>query len=218
MTTRGQPHRLDKGGQIDRSKPLSFTFNGRRYHGFEGDTLASALLANGLFTIARSLKYHRPRGIVTCGIEEPNALVCVGEGEAARPNVRATELALHDGLVARSQNCWPGPNFDLGAAAGLASGILHAGFYYKTFMWPAGAWSFYEKFIRRAAGLGKPIRQLVVDPGPVDLGGQDDELVLHVDDLVEAGAEQIVVPRWLLLFRSHENPPIGRPQGNHKRC
>ena len=156
MTTRRQTHRLDNGGRIDRSRLLSFTFNGRRFHGFEGDTLASALLANGLCIIARSLKYHRPRGIVACGIEEPNALVCVGEGEAARPNVRATELALHDGLIARSQNCWPGPNFDLGAAAGLASRFLHAGFYYKTFMWPAGAWSFYEKIIRRAAGLGPP--------------------------------------------------------------
>lgn len=144
--------RLQGAACIRRGTPISFTFNGRRLTGFEGDTLASALLANGERVVARSFKLHRPRGIVAAGVEEPNAIVTVGEGAWAVPNLRATEVELHDGLVARSVNCWPGPNLDVGAVAGLFSRLLPAGFYYKTFKWPG--WWLYEGVIRRAAGLG----------------------------------------------------------------
>ena len=144
-------NRLPEGGRIDRTRPLAFTFDGSAFSGFAGDTLASALLANGVRLTARSFKYHRPRGVMSAGSEEPNMLVRVGE----RPNLRATEVPLHDGLVAASQNRWPSRRFDLGAVAGLASPIIGAGFYYKTFMRPSGAWPFYERFIRRAAGLGR---------------------------------------------------------------
>jgi len=144
--------RLPAGGQINRDKTLSFRFNGKQYQGFEGDTLASALLANNVRLIARSFKYHRPRGIVSAGPEEPNALVQV-HGTDDEPNLRATTLKLYEGLDASSINCWPGPSFDLGAINSLLSPLLPAGFYYKTFM--LGRWDRYAKFIRRAAGLGK---------------------------------------------------------------
>ncbi len=149
-------HRLPAGGRIDRSRPLGFTFNGTRYQGFAGDTLAAALLANGIHLVGRSFKYHRPRGIVTAGPEEPNALVQLGTGARTEPNVRATQIELHDGLIARSQNCWPSVEFDVGAFSNLLSPLFPAGFYYKTFMWPPSWWrSVYEGAIRRAAGLGK---------------------------------------------------------------
>ena len=148
------PEHVLAGGLIDRSKPLSFTFDGRSYQGFSGDSLASALLANGLRVVGRSFKYHRPRGILGSGAEEPNALVTLEEPGGLEPNLRATEIPLRNGLRARSQNCWPGPGFDLGAVLGLAAPLLSAGFYYKTFLKPAGAWRLYEKAIRRLAGLG----------------------------------------------------------------
>lgn len=151
-----QPNRLNNLGTIDRTKPLRFTFNNRSYTGYQGDTLASALIANGVDLIGRSFKYHRPRGIFSAGSEEPNALVTVGQSIDARPNLRATEIVLENGLVARSQNCWPSVDWDLGAVTGLVSRIIGAGFYYKTFMWPAKAWKTYEYFIRHAAGLGSP--------------------------------------------------------------
>ena len=150
-----QAFRLPLGGRIDRGKPLNFTFNGRAYQGYAGDTLASALLANGVHLVARSFKYHRPRGIVSAGPEEPNALVRVGSGARALPNLPATMVELYDGLEAASINCWPGVGFDFGAVANLFSRLLPPGFYYKTFMWPRGAWMWYEKFIRNAAGLGR---------------------------------------------------------------
>ncbi len=150
-----QPFRRGQGGQIDRSRTLAFTFDGRHYRGHPGDSLASALLANGVRLVGRSFKYHRPRGIVAAGVEEPNALLRLGEGAMAEPNRRATATELFDGLVAESQNRWPSLAFDLGQAGDLASRILPAGFYYKTFMWPPRAWTFYERFIRRAAGLGR---------------------------------------------------------------
>lgn len=146
--------RLASGGRIDRSKPISFRFNGRTYGGFAGDTLASALLANGVHLVARSFKYHRPRGIVAAGAEEPNALVQLGSGARSEPNVRATQIELVEGLVAKSQNCWPSVGFDMGALGDRLSRLLPAGFYYKTFMWPASFWMRYEYFIRHAAGLG----------------------------------------------------------------
>jgi sarcosine oxidase subunit alpha len=149
-----QPFRLPLGGGIDRGRTLNFTFNGRAYQGHAGDTLASALLANGVHLVARSFKYHRPRGIVSAGPEEPNALVRIGSGARALPNLPATMVELYDGLEAASINCWPRVGFDLGAAANLVSSFLPAGFYYKTFMWPRRGWMWYEQFIRRAAGIG----------------------------------------------------------------
>ncbi|MBN8942766.1 MAG: sarcosine oxidase subunit alpha family protein [Rhizobiales bacterium] len=151
------PFRLPSGGRIDRARPVHFNFDGRTYQGFAGDTLASALIANGVHLIGRSFKYHRPRGFVTAGSDEPNALVGVGAVETRyTPNLRATQVEIHDGLVAESQNRWPSLGFDLGAANELVSAFLPAGFYYKTFMWPRAAWKkLYEPIIRRAAGLGR---------------------------------------------------------------
>ncbi|MGY3610706.1 MULTISPECIES: sarcosine oxidase subunit alpha family protein [unclassified Bradyrhizobium] len=151
-----KPNRLEKGGLIDRSKPLSFTFDGKRYHGYAGDTLASALLGNGVKLVGRSFKYHRPRGILTAGSEEPNALVELRSGAWREPNTRATVVELFDGLDAQSQNRWPSLTFDVGAVNSLLSPFFAAGFYYKTFMWPASFWEkVYEPAIRRAAGLGR---------------------------------------------------------------
>jgi sarcosine oxidase subunit alpha len=147
--------RLSTGGRIDRSRPIAFTFDGKPMTGFAGDTLASALLANGRQLVGRSFKYHRPRGILTAGTAEPNALVTIGSGATAEPNTRATVQALYEGLSAVSQNRWPSVDFDIGAVNGLLSPFLGAGFYYKTFMWPAAFWEkVYEPLIRRAAGLG----------------------------------------------------------------
>src|SRR5579883_2812066 len=148
--------RLRQGGLIDRSRPLSFSFDGRSLAGFAGDTLASALIANDVALVGRSFKYHRPRGIFSAGSEEPNALVELGAGARREPNTRATTVELYDGLIAASQNRWPSLAFDLFAINALLSPLLGAGFYYKTFMWPAKAWEkIYEPAIRRAAGLGR---------------------------------------------------------------
>ncbi len=139
-------------GLIDRARPVTFRFDGTSYSGFAGDSLASALLANGVKLMGRSFKYHRPRGVLTAGSEEPNALVSVRD----TPNVRATVQELYEGLAATSQNRWPSLRHDLMAVNDLASPFLGAGFYYKTFMWPRPFWeSLYEPLIRRAAGLGK---------------------------------------------------------------
>ena len=141
---------------IDETYKISFKFNGITYHGFKGDTLASALLVNGIHLVARSFKYHRPRGIMTAGSEEPNAIVQLHNNSSrTEPNVRATEVEIYEGLEASSQNCWPNVNFDIGAINNLLSPLLPAGFYYKTFMWPASFWEKYEYFIRKSAGLGK---------------------------------------------------------------
>jgi sarcosine oxidase subunit alpha len=147
--------RLAQGVRIDRSRGIRFQFDGRDYTGHPGDTLASALLANGVHLTARSFKYHRPRGILSSGAEEPNALVSIGTGARHTPNLRATQADIHDGLVATSQNRYPSLAFDLGAASSLFSPLLAAGFYYKTFIGPGRAWQrLYEPLIRRAAGLG----------------------------------------------------------------
>ncbi|PAU75273.1 sarcosine oxidase subunit alpha family protein [Halomonas salipaludis] len=152
-----QVQRLAQGGRIDRSRPLGFTFNGQTYQGYHGDTLASALLANGVDIVNRSFKYSRPRGIVAAGAEEPNAVVQLGASEAAQvPNVRATQQALYDGLVARSTNGWPSVQKDLMGLVGKVGGkFMPPGFYYKTFMAPASMWMTYEKYIRKSAGLGR---------------------------------------------------------------
>ena len=148
--------RLSSGGQIDRSRPISFRFNGKLMTGFHGDTLASALLANGVTIFGRSFKYHRPRGVMTDGADEPNALVTLHAGARSEPNTKAPIVEIFDGLEARSQNCWPTPSFDLMAVIGLFAPLLIGGFYYKTFMWPAAFWErVYEPLIRRAAGLGR---------------------------------------------------------------
>ncbi len=150
--------RLEHGGRIDRSRAVRFTFDGKAYSGFAGDTLAAALLANGVRVFGRSFKYHRPRGVIAAGSEEPNALVTVVRDQARyTPNLRATQVELYDGLVAESQNRWPSLDFDVQAVNDLLSPLLPAAFYYKTFMWPRAAWhKLYEPFIRRAAGLGEP--------------------------------------------------------------
>ena len=150
--------RRAEGGLIDRTRPISFTFDGRPYTGFKGDTLASALLANGVRLFGRSFKYHRPRGVLSAGVEEPNALVGVGAGGRFEPNTRATDLLIHDGLTAFSQNRWPSLGFDLGAVNQLIARFIPAGFYYKTFFGGPRLWLLYEQVIRRAAGLGKPPR------------------------------------------------------------
>jgi sarcosine oxidase, subunit alpha len=150
-----QSYRLPVGGRIDRARTFSFTFNGKRYEGYAGDTLASALLANGVHLLARSFKYHRPRGIYSAGAEEPNVFVQLGQGAATEPNQRATQVELYDGLQAASQNCWPSVHLDIGAINNALSRLLPAGFYYKTFMWPRRFWRGYEYLIRKAAGLGK---------------------------------------------------------------
>jgi len=148
-------HRLPapSGAWIDRARPLTFAFNGRVYGGFEGDTLASALLAQDVRLIGRSCKLHRARGVWSCGIEEPNAIVDVGAGARRTPNVRATLLPIAEGLSAASVNCWPSVGLDVGALTGLFAPLLPAGFYYKTFKWPS--WRLFEPAIRRLAGLGR---------------------------------------------------------------
>ncbi|MBT0958803.1 sarcosine oxidase subunit alpha family protein [Alphaproteobacteria bacterium KMM 3653] len=143
------------GHGIDRERPVEFTFDGRTYAGFAGDTLASALMANGVRLMGRSFKYHRPRGVLTCGSEEPNALMQIGPKGAAEPNQRATMQEVYPGLRAESQNRWPSLEADLLSVNDALAPFLGAGFYYKTFMWPKAFWErVYEPFIRRAAGLG----------------------------------------------------------------
>ncbi|MFN3763954.1 MAG: sarcosine oxidase subunit alpha [Aliihoeflea sp.] len=148
--------RIAGAGRLTPARTARFTFDGKSYAGLEGDTLASALLANGIHLVGRSFKYHRPRGVLSAGAEEPNALVGIHRDAARKtPNVRATVQELYDGLTAVSQNRWPSLAFDIGEANDLGSPLFSAGFYYKTFMWPKAAWDkVYEPFIRRAAGLG----------------------------------------------------------------
>jgi heterotetrameric sarcosine oxidase alpha subunit len=157
--TRG-PYRLPAGGRIDRTQRIAFTLDGKTMSGFAGDTLASALLARGVALIGRSFKYHRPRGFLGAGVEEPNGLFTIGEDGRTDPNVTGTTTELIEGLSARRQNAWPSVRFDLMAINSLAAPLLGAGFYYKTFMGPTrGAWMFYERFIRRAAGLGRAVHR-----------------------------------------------------------
>ncbi|MEO1747526.1 MAG: FAD-dependent oxidoreductase, partial [Pseudomonadota bacterium] len=151
-----EPNRVASAGRLTPANSVHFSFDGKSYSGLAGDTLASALIANDIHLVGRSFKYHRPRGIVTAGPEEPNALVGVTRDHARHvPNVRATVQELYDGLNAQSQNRWPSLAFDVGEVNDVASPFFAAGFYYKTFMWPRKAWEkVYEPFIRHAAGLG----------------------------------------------------------------
>ena len=177
--SRPQPFRIDAGGTlIDRSRRLRFRFNGKDFEGHPGDTLASALMANGVRLVGRSFKYHRPRGIVAAGAEEPNAIVQLDGGDD-EPNVVATILPLREGLSARSVNCWPGVGFDLGAINDRLSPLLPAGFYYKTFMGFPGGWNFYGRFVRRMAGLGT---------APEAAGRHAYEKRFHHCDVLVAGA------------------------------
>jgi len=150
-----QMARLTSNSRIDQKRKISFTFDGTSYSGYAGDTLASALLANGVHLVGRSFKYHRPRGILSAGSEEPNALIRLGKGAYAEPNLRATQIEIFDGLYAESQNRVPSLSFDIGAINSVLARFFPAGFYYKTFMWPAAMWMKYEHVIRHAAGLGK---------------------------------------------------------------
>jgi len=174
-----QKDRLGAGGRINRAIPLTFTFNGRTYQGYQGDTLASALLANGMHFVARSWKYHRPRGIVTAGVEEPNAIVQLERGAYTVPNARATEIELYQGLVARSVNAEPSIEDDRMAVNQKIARFIPAGFYYKTFMWPRKWWPKYEEKIREAAGLGKAPDTLDAD--------RYDKCFAHCDVLVVGG-------------------------------
>ena len=150
-----QDFRLDKGGLINRDKKFSFKFNGKNYFGYQGDTLASALIANGVHLVGRSFKYHRPRGFFGAGVDEPYAMVQLIRNNDSIPNVRATEQELFEGLEAKSVNCWPNVNFDIGAINNFLNKFFPAGFYYKTFMWPKSFWyKVYEPIIRKAAGFG----------------------------------------------------------------
>ncbi len=157
--------RLQSGGQLlDRSQPIEFRWNGKRLQGFKGDTLASALLANDQMLVGRSFKYHRARGLVASGAEEPNALVGLGKAGTFEPNQRATTTELFDGLTAQPQNAWPSLEYDIGAVNKMMTRFFPAGFYYKTFMYPRAAWKHvFEPIIRKAAGLGSAPTMADVD-------------------------------------------------------
>ncbi|MGB7204765.1 MAG: sarcosine oxidase subunit alpha family protein [Anderseniella sp.] len=180
----GRPYRLPEtaaeGSRIDRSRVVTFSFDGTKMSGFAGDTVASAVLATGRKVFGRSFKYHRPRGLIGLGSEEMNALIGVGEGGRKEPNLRATQVELYDGLVATSQNRWPSLDFDIGIINNKMSRFLPGGFYYKTFMWPRSFWeSVYEPFIRNAAGLGNAAHEQ--DPDTYE------QMHVHVDVLVVGG-------------------------------
>jgi sarcosine oxidase, subunit alpha len=202
-----QPFRLPNAGHVDRDVEVAFTFDGRRYTGYLGDTLASALLANGVRVVGRSFKYHRPRGIVAAGAEEPNALVRLGTGRHAIPNVKATEVPLYAGLSATSQRGWPSARTDAGAAIDRASRFLPPGFYYKTFIRPRRLWPAYEHVLRRMSSSARApdgsdpdvherrnvhVDVLVVGAGPAGLtaalaAARSGARVLLIDDQAEVG-------------------------------
>ena len=188
-------------------KKISFTFDGKKYSGYQGDTLASALIRNGIFFVGRSFKYHRPRGIISSGSEEPNAIVQLESGEITEPNVRATEIEIYAGLIATSQNNWPTLNFDFGSINDLLAPFFPAGFYYKTFMWPPKFWEKYEYFIRQAAGLGKsPTKD---DPHKYE------HFHYHCDVLVVGGglsglyAAKLSAKANLKVLLVEQNPELG---------
>jgi sarcosine oxidase subunit alpha len=154
-----QRFRTEQGGRVDREREIQFTFNGKNYTGLAGDTLCSALLANGVHLMGRSWKYHRPRGVMSAGSEEPNAIFQLEKGNRTIPNARGTQVELYDNLDASSVNCWPSVEFDFLSVNGKFSRLMPAGFYYKTFMWPKSMWMKYEHFIRKASGLGEAPRE-----------------------------------------------------------
>ncbi len=219
--------RLDKGGRIDRSKPLTFRWDGKALQGYSGDTLASALMANGQRVLGRSFKYHRPRGIMSAGVEESGAIVTVGSSARAEPNVKATMQELFQGLEASGQNAWPNVRFDAGAVSGLFGRFFSAGFYYKTFMglppfeWGRGTglWMKYEALIRKAAGMGAASREadpdcydhahaycdvLVVGAGPAGLRA--------ALTAAEAGRDVILAEQDFELGGDLLNDPFAEPK------
>ncbi|MFL2823474.1 MAG: sarcosine oxidase subunit alpha family protein [Paracoccaceae bacterium] len=170
----------NRGKLLSRQNRLNFLFNGEKLWGYQGDTIASALLANGKTLVGRSFKYHRPRGIVASGVEEPNAIMGVGEGKFFQPNQRATNTLLKEGMVVNSQNHWPSLNYDIWSILSIFSSFFSAGFYYKIFIKPRFAWKYiYEPFIRLSAGLGKP-------PRDKD-GDKYEQFYTHVDILIVGG-------------------------------
>ena len=204
-----QINRLPHGGRIDRTKPLTFYWNGRPLQGYQGDTLASALLANGVKLVGRSFKYARPRGIVGQGAEEPNALVQLGQGQETIPNPRATQVELFDGLVAASTNGWPGVDFDLMGWVGKLGGkMMPPGFYYKTFMWPAKFWMLYEKFIRKAAGFG--YASGVADPDIYDkFNHHCDVMIVGAGPAGIAAALEAAASGKRIILADEQNEPGG---------
>ena len=220
--------RLERGGRIDRTTPISFTWDGKSLSGFRGDTLASALMANNQRVLGRSFKYHRPRGIMSAGVEESGAIVTIGRGNRTDPNVKATMQELYDGLEARGQNAWPNVRRDIGAVSGLFSRFFSAGFYYKTFMglppfeWGRGTglWMHYEKLIRKAAGMGAASREadpdcydhahgfcdvLVVGAGPAGLNA--------AVTAAEAGRDVLLVEQDFELGGDFLNQPGPEAEG-----
>ena len=169
--------RLDKGGHVDRSQLIHFRWNGRRLPAFAGDTIASALIANDIAIVGRGMKLHRPRGVLSIGPEEPNALVTLGRGAELEPSARATMIPVREGLEVRAQNAWPGIGFDFGRVFDATAPLWHAAFYHKTFKWPS--WDFYERRIRRTAGIATPPREH--DPARYDA------VNAHCDLLVVGG-------------------------------
>src|ERR1700722_1715552 len=219
------PFRLPLGGRVDRAREVRFTLDGKTMKGLQGDTLASALLANGITLVGRSFKYHRPRGFLSAGVEEPNGLLTLGDGGRTEPNVPATATELREGLAARRQNAWPSVKIDLRAVNSWVAPLLGAGFYYKTFMGPTrGAWMFYERFIRRAAGLGRAVHLqdpdryetrhafaevLIVGAGPAGLAA-----ALAAGS---AGARVLLVEQDWLLGGSLLSASVDAPSGEWLR-
>ena len=208
MSATDRPHRLASGGLIDRRSRLDFTFDGRRFTGHPGDTLASALLASGERLIGRSFKYHRPRGIVTAGPEEPNALVELRTGARREPNTRATTIELYDGLTAKSQNRWPSLKHDIQAINGAFAPLFSAGFYYKTFMWPPQLWErLYEPLIRRAAGLGRP--PVAADPDIYDKATAHCDLLVIGSGPAGLAASRVAVRSGARVILCETDPLLG---------
>ncbi len=208
----GRPYRLPEsaapGTRIDRTKPVSFSFDGKTVRGFAGDTVASAVAASGRTVFGRSFKYHRPRGVIGLGSEEMNALIGVGDGGRVEPNLRATQVELYNGLKATSQNRWPSLDFDIGIINNYLSRLFPGGFYYKTFMWPRSFWeTVYEPFIRKAAGLGEAARDR--DPDTYE------QMHVHVDVLVVGGggagiaAAEAAAASGARVLLADENPVLG---------
>jgi sarcosine oxidase subunit alpha len=217
-------YRLPDRGRVDHRKPVKFTFDGTSYQGLAGDTLASALLANGVHLMGRSFKYHRPRGVVSAGSDEPNALFGTRRGPGRfEPNTRATIQELREGLEATSQNRWPSLAFDVGAVNDNLGSLFSAGFYYKTFMWPRAFWDrVYEPVIRNAAGLGisptEPdadsyasrfahVDVLIVGAGPAGLAaalaaGRSGASVMLVDENSEPGGTLLSEPAVVIDGKS----------------
>lgn len=218
--------RHPKGGRVNRDRPLGFSFDGQKLSGLSGDTLASALMANGITLVGRSFKYHRPRGIVGSGVDEPNALMTLGEGAAREPNIQATTTDLTEGLTATSQNRWPSLGFDLMAVNGLLSRFLGAGFYYKTLMGPfRKSWMSYEPTIRQAAGLGEASRE--ADPDSYEtVHAHCDTLVVGAGsagltaalEAAQSGADVTLVEQEADLGGRQLSEPPGSPADERRQA